>query len=95
MNLKQLMSQLPDEVQFAIEMESYDRFNTRIATINDSLLHDSNDYYTKEDLKDLIKLQRQWELQTVKDYLKGKEVYTKEYLDWIKQHYFLDKEVNN
>lgn len=95
MTLKQLKEQLPDEVRFAIEMESYDRFNNDIATINDSLLYDSNDYYTKEDLKDLIKLQRQWELQTVKEYLKGKEVYTKEYLDWIKQRYFSDKEVNN
>ena len=95
MSLKQLMSQLPDEVQYAIEMESYDLFNNDIATVNDSLLHDSNDYYTKEDLRELTRLQRQWELQTVKDCLKGKKVYDKEYLNWIKQHYFSDKEVNN
>ena len=95
MSLKQLMSQLPDEVQYAIEMESYDLFNNDIATVNDSLLHDSNDYCTKEDLRELTRLQRQWELQTVKDCLKGKKVYDKEYLNWIKQHYFSDKEVNN
>lgn len=81
---------IPEEVLYAIELESYDKFNDTIATMNDHL----GDYYTKQDVREWKQAQKHWEQQAIKDYLKGNKVYPKEYLNWIKQHYFSDKEMN-
>ena len=73
--------EIPEEVLFDIEMKSYDRFNSEIATMYDWV----GEIYTMQDIKETEKAQQEYEKQLKEDYLSGKLVYTEEDLEKIRK----------
>lgn len=73
--------EIPEEVIFDIEMESYMKYNDIIANMYDWL----GELYSLQDIKDTEKAQKEYEEQCKKDYLEGKRKYTKENLKKIRK----------
>lgn len=73
--------EIPEEVLFDIEMQSYMEFNSRIANMYDYL----GEIYTRKDIKELEQLQKEYEEQLKQDYLDGKLIYTEEELEKIRK----------
>ena len=72
---------IPEEVLFDIEMQSYMKYNDTIATMNDWV----GEIYSHQDVKDMEKAQKEYEEQLKQDYLDGKLVYTQEDLENIRK----------
>lgn len=76
-----MKNEIPEEVLFDIEMESYMKYNDTIATMNEWL----GEIYSLQDVKDMEQAQKEYEEQCKKDYLDGKRKYTEEDLKNIKK----------
>lgn len=76
-----LNKEIPEEVLFDIEMESYMRYNSQIANMYDWL----GEIYTRKDIKEMEKAQKGFEEQCKKDYLEGKRIYSEEDLQKIRE----------
>ena len=72
---------IPEEVLFDIEMQSYMKYNSTIASMNDWL----GELYSYQDIKDVEQAQKEYEEQLKQDYLDGKLVYTEEDLEKIRK----------
>lgn len=72
---------IPKEVLFDIEMQSYMEYNDRIANMYDYL----GEIYSLQDIEDIEQAQRDYEEQLKQDYLDGKLIYTKEDLENIRK----------
>jgi len=72
---------IPPEILFDIEMESYMKYNSQIANMYDYL----GEIYSLQDIKDIEQVQKDYEEQCVKDYLDGKRTYTEEDIKKIKE----------
>ena len=72
---------IPKEVLFDIEMQSYMEYNDRIANMYDYL----GEIYSLQDIEDIEQAQRDYEEQLKQDYLDGKLIYTKEDLKNIRK----------
>lgn len=72
---------MPKEVLFDIEMQSYMEYNDRIANMYDYL----GEIYSLQDIEDIEQAQRDYEEQLKQDYLDGKLIYTKEDLENIRK----------
>lgn len=72
---------IPPEILFDIEMESYMKYNSQIANMYDYL----GEIYSLQDIKDIEQAQKDYEEQCVKDYLDGKRTYTEEDIKKIKE----------
>ena len=74
---------IPEEVLFDIEMQSYMKYNDKIATMYDYL----GEFYTYQDIQDTEKAQKEYEEQLKQDYLDGKLIYTEEDLEDIRKYW--------
>jgi hypothetical protein len=72
---------IPEEVLFDIEMQSYMKYNDTIASMNEWL----GEIYSLQDIKDMERVQKEYEEQLKQDYLDGKLVYTDEDLEKIRK----------
>ena len=78
---------IPEEVDFDIDMELYEKYNYRIASMYDYL----GDLYTMKEIRELekqVKEERKW---LVSDYLEGKRIYTDEDIKKIHKYLYGDK----
>lgn len=72
---------IPEEVLFDIEMQSYMKYNDHIANMYDYL----GEIYSLQDIKDMEQLQKEYEEQLKQDYLDGKLIYSEEDLEKIRK----------
>ena len=72
---------IPKEVLFDIEMQSYMEYNDRIANMYDYL----GEIYSLQDIEDIKQAQKDYEERLKQDYLDGKLIYTKEDLENIRK----------
>lgn len=73
---------IPEEVLYDIEMESYMKYNDKIATMYDWL----GEIFTIQDIEEVEKAQKDFEEQCKKDYLDGKRVYTEADIERIRRY---------
>lgn len=79
---------IPEEVLFDIEMQSYMKYNDTIANMNDWL----GELYSYQDVKDTEEAQKAFEEQLKEDYLNGKLIYTEEDLKKIRESWNINGE---
>ena len=60
-------------------MDSYDKFNSTIAS-----MYDHTEIYSYKEIKEMEKAERDYEEQCKKDYLEGRRTYTEEDLERIR-----------
>lgn len=80
--------EIPEEVLFDIEMQSYMKYNDTIANMNDWL----GELYSYQDVKDTEEAQKAFEEQLKEDYLNGKLIYTEEDLKKIRESWNINGE---
>ena len=80
--------EIPEEVLFDIEMQSYMKYNDTIANMNDWL----GELYSYQDVKDTEEAQKAFEEQLKDDYLNGKLIYTEEDLKKIRESWNINDE---
>lgn len=72
---------IPEEVLFDIEMQSYMKYNDQIANMYDYL----GEIYSLQDIRDMEQSQKDYEEQLKQDYLDGKLIYSEEDLEKIRK----------
>ena len=72
---------IPEEVEYDIAMQVYDRYNSQIANMYDWV----GEIYTYRDIKEKEKEEEEYEKQLKKDYLEGRLVYTDEDIKEIRK----------
>ncbi len=78
---------IPEEVDFDIDMELYEKYNHRIASMYDYL----GDPYTMKEIRELEKQAKEERKWLVSDYLEGKRIYTDEDIKRIHNYLYGDK----
>ena len=81
------IKEIPEEVLYDIEMESYMKYNSQIASMYDWL----GELYSLKDIKEVEKAQKDFEEQCKKDYLEGRRTYTKEDFIRIRESWVFDE----
>jgi len=81
------IKEIPEEVLYDIEMESYMKYNSQIASMYDWL----GELYSLKDIKEVEKVQKDFEEQCKKDYLEGRRTYTKEDFIRIRESWVFDE----
>ena len=78
---------IPEEVDFDIDMELYEKYNYRIASMYDYL----GDPYTMKEIRELEKQAKEERKWLVSDYLEGKRIYTDKDIKRIHNYLYGDK----
>ncbi len=81
----------PDDILFDIDMQLYDEFNDKIATMNDHL----GDIYSLRDVEEVEKAEKEKEIQLLREAVRKLQKEVEEYKTLFKKQVELDKEKEN
>jgi flagellar motility protein MotE (MotC chaperone) len=80
-----------DDILFDIDMQLYDEFNDKIATMNDHL----GDIYSLRDVEEVEKAEKEKEIKLLKEAVRKLQKEVEEYKTLLKRQEELDKEKEN
>lgn len=80
-----------DDILFDIDMQLYDEFNDKIATINDHL----GDIYSLRDVEEVEKAEKEKEIKLLRKAVSKLQKEVEEYKTLLKRQEELDKEKEN
>lgn len=80
-----------DDILFDIDMQLYDEFNDKIATMNDHL----GDIYSLRDVEEVEKAEKEKEIKLLREAVRKLQKEVEEYKTLLKRQEELDKEKEN
>lgn len=86
-----MMNEYPKDILFDIDMQLYDEFNDKIATMNDHL----GDIYSLRDVKEVEKAEKEKEIKLLREAVRKLQKEVEAYKTLFKKQIKLDKEKEN